>query len=68
MVSITCPCDECKYNGRGHKCTADKINLKYRNMATVHEGRINMWICEKYELSEGAKRVMEFFKEYPEWR
>ena len=67
MVSITCPCDECKYNGRGHKCTAGKINLKYRNMATVHEGRIDVWICDKYELSESAKRVMEFCKEHPEW-
>ena len=60
MVSITCPCIECIYNGRGYKCTAKAINLKYRNMATVYEGRIDMWICDKYELSEDAKQMQEF--------
>jgi hypothetical protein len=59
MVSITCPCIECKYNGKGHKCTAKAINLTYRNIATVNEGRVNMWICDKYELSEFAKQVDE---------
>ena len=31
MVSVTCPCVECIYNGRNNKCKADKINLTYRN-------------------------------------
>ena len=26
MVSVTCPCAECVYNGRNNKCKADKIN------------------------------------------
>lgn len=59
MVSITCPCIECKYNGKGNKCTAKAINLTYRNMTTINEGRVNMWICDKYELSEFAKQVDE---------
>ena len=61
MVSITCPCVECIYNGKRYKCTAKAINLKYRNMATVNEGRVDMWICDKYELTESAKRVQRYF-------
>lgn len=68
MVSITCPCAECTYNGKGRKCTAKHIKLKYRNMMTVNEGRVDMWICDKYELSERAKRIQEFFEEHPERR
>lgn len=64
MVSITCPCIECKYNGKGNKCTAKAINLTYRNMATVNEGRVNMWICDKYELSEFAKQIDKSFEEF----
>lgn len=61
MVSVTCPCIECKYNGKAHKCTAKAINLTYRNMATINEGRVNMWVCNKYELSDEAKRIEEDF-------
>ena len=61
MVSITCPCVECRYNGRAHKCTAKAIKLTYRNMATINEGRVDMWICNKYELSDEAKRIEEDF-------
>jgi hypothetical protein len=64
MVSITCPCAECKYNGKGYKCTAKAIKLSYRNMATVNEGRVDMWICDKYELSEFAKRIDKSFEEF----
>lgn len=67
MVSITCPCVECRYNGRAHKCTAKAINLSYRNMATVNEGRVDMWICDKYELSDSAKRVQQFFEQHPQF-
>ena len=62
MVSITCPCAECKYNGKGYKCTAKAIKLSYRNMVTVNEGRVDMWICDKYELSEFAKRIEKSFE------
>lgn len=57
MVSITCPCIECTHNGRRNKCTAKKINLKWRNMLTVNEGRIAMWICDKHEVSEEWKEL-----------
>ncbi len=67
MVSITCPCVECRHNGRTQKCTAKAINLTYRNMATVSEGRVDMWICDKYELSDSAKRVQQFFEQNPQW-
>lgn len=61
MVSITCPCIECRHNGRANKCTAKAINLTYRNMATINEGRVDMWVCNKYELSDEAKRIEEDF-------
>ena len=61
MVSITCPCVECRYNGRAHKCTAKAIKLTYRNLATINEGRVDMWVCNKYELSDEAKRIEEDF-------
>lgn len=66
MVSITCPCVECINNGKGNKCKAKAINLKFRNMATVNEGRVDMWVCDKYELSEWAKRIDKSLKNYME--
>lgn len=63
MVSITCPCVECVYNGARYKCKASKINLKYRNMATVNEGRVDMWVCDKYTLTEEAKRIEQIIKQ-----
>ena len=70
MVSITCPCSECIYNGKRYKCTAKSINLKYRNMATVNEGRVDKWICDKYELSEEAKNIQKLINEETkrQWR
>ena len=32
-------------------------------MATVNEGRIDMWVCDKYELSDEAKRMQEVYNE-----
>jgi len=64
MVSITCPCIECKYNGKKNKCTAKAINLTYRNMATINEGRVDIWICDKHELSESAKQIDKLFEEF----
>ena len=64
MVSITCPCAECKYNGKGHKCTARAIKLSYRNMVTVNEGRVDMWVCDRYELSELAIQIDKTFKDF----
>lgn len=61
MTSITCPLIECIHNGKNHKCTAKSIKLSYRNMVTVHEGRVNMWVCDHYELTDEAARVAEEF-------
>ena len=40
-----------------------------RNMATVNEGRVDMWVCDKYELSPGAEQIfkglLELMKENP---
>lgn len=63
MTSITCPLTECIHNGKNHKCTAKAINLAYRNMATVHEGRVHMWICDHYEMTEEAMKAAEMFAE-----
>ncbi len=57
MVSVTCPCVECIHNGRRNKCTAKNINLTFRNMATVNEGRVDMWICNMYEKSAFSKEL-----------
>lgn len=62
MTKVYCPNSECIYNGRRGNCKADKLNLEYRNMATVNEGRVDMWICDRYELTDEAKGLMEKFK------
>ena len=64
MVSVTCPCVECVHNGRRNKCTAKNISLTFRNMATVNEGRVDMWVCNKYEKSDFCKRFEEDLKNY----
>ncbi len=63
MVSVTCPCGECMHNGARYKCTAKNIKLTFRNMATVNEGRVNMWICNQYKLSAEAKEMERLFKQ-----
>ena len=57
MSKVICPCVECIHNGNHYVCKADKVEFKYRNMATVNEGRVDMWICRQYELSEYAKKI-----------
>lgn len=58
MSKIICPCVECIHNDNS-VCNADNVELKWRNMATVNEGRIDMWICKKYESSDYAKKIKE---------
>lgn len=62
MVSVTCPCGECIHNGARYKCTAKNIKLTFRNMVTVNEGRVDMWICNQYELSDEVKQINEALK------
>ncbi len=64
MSKIICPCVECIYNGDDHVCYADEVKLTFRNMATVNEGRVDMWVCNQYELSEGAKAIDDKIIEY----
>ena len=67
MVSITCPCTECEYNGKQMKCRAKQIHLGWRNMATINEGRVDMWICDHYKPSEWyievGKKIIEHIEE-----
>ena len=62
MVSVTCPCVECVHNGRRNKCTAKNISLTFRNMATVNDGRVDMWVCNMYEKSEYYRKFEEYLK------
>lgn len=62
MPKVICPCVECECHGKGNVCKADKIKLTYRNMMTVHEGRVDMWVCDKYQISDEAKELYEAAK------
>ena len=64
-MKVICPCVECQYN-ENNKCKAKEIKLTWRNMLTVNEGRVDMWICDKYSYDEqtqaiydGIKKIME---------
>ncbi len=48
MTKIICPCVECPHNGKNYVCKAKKIKFVFRNMETVNEGRVNMWVCSQY--------------------
>ena len=62
MTKVLCPYVECK-NNKNQRCTCNEIRLTGRNMATVNEGRIDMWICNQYELDEWVKYAQsEFLK------
>lgn len=66
MTKIICPSEECKYCNANHICIAKQVNLTYRNMATVNEGRVDMWVCKQYEpddeYRELEKNIEEFMK------
>jgi len=61
MPKVYCPCVECKYHGRVNNCKAEKLILKWRNMATVNEGRVDMWICDQYEEKFEAQEIIAKF-------
>lgn len=63
MSKVICAAVECKYN-KNSICKAKEINLSAGNIATVHEGRQDIWRCKMYELSEFSKKVIEFLKEH----
>lgn len=71
MTKIICPCDDCIHNGKeekGYVCQCKEISLIFRNMNTVNEGRQNLWVCKKYEMSEELKELEEHLKRYWESR
>lgn len=57
MSKIICPCGECVHNGKNYICKADKVEFKWRNMATINEGRVDMWVCKQYELPDKKREV-----------
>lgn len=61
-MKVTCPCIECKFNDN-LKCTCKVINLTFRSMNTINEGRVNMWVCDKYELSNEAEEMFKIVEE-----
>ena len=56
MTKVWCPCVECEYNDK-QRCKAKELKFKWRNMATLNEGRVDMWICDQYTLSQESKRI-----------
>ena len=63
MSKIICPCGECIHNGKNYICKADKVEFKWRNMATINEGRVDMWVCKQYELSDCAQKIISCLKD-----
>lgn len=64
MTKIKCPCAECVHNGNHSICKAKEIKLTWRNMATVNEGRVDMWVCNQYEASKEAVELSEHFVKF----
>ena len=64
MPKITCTCFDCKYCDDDCQCTAEEIKLTNGNIATVWEGRRDVWWCRSFEMSEEAKAIHEKVKEY----
>lgn len=66
MTQITCACLDCKFCKENAQCTAKEIKLSWGNIATVWEGRQDVWWCKSYEMSDEAKATYEeiykFFK------
>lgn len=62
MSKVICAAVECKYN-KNSICKAKEINLSAGNIATVHEGRQDIWRCKMYELSDFSKEVRKLLKE-----
>lgn len=63
MPKLICAAVDCKYNGKGHQCTAKKITMSEHYMLTVNEGRQHLWRCKQYEMDEDIQRMEEQFKE-----
>lgn len=62
MTKVWCPCAECIYNDR-NRCKSRELSFRYRNMATVNEGRVDMWICDHYQIDEKSHEIMAQMQE-----
>lgn len=63
MTKITCACFDCKYCSENAECMAEEIKLTSGNIATVWEGRQDVWWCKSFEMSEEAKDFVKRIKE-----
>ena len=63
MTKILCPCVECTHNS-DQVCKAKKIILSMGNIATAHEGRRDIWVCNQYEATELYKKIESEFIKY----
>lgn len=61
MTNVFCPSVDC-VNNKNLKCKSKNIELVWRQMATVNEGRVEMWICKNYEMSSEAKEMLDKVK------
>ena len=61
MTKIICPCTDCVHNGNRYVCKCKEVSLIFRNMATVNEGRQDLWVCKQYEKSARAKELEDKF-------
>ena len=68
MSKIVCPREECKYCNDNHICIAKQVNLTYRNMVTVNEGRVDMMICNQYEPDDEYSELEKNFEEFMKTR
>ncbi len=59
MTNITCACFDCKYCNDNSQCTAKEIKIAFGNIATVWEGRQDVWWCKSFEMSEEAKDIYQ---------
>lgn len=63
MTKITCTCFDCKYCNQNAECEAKEIKLTSGNIATLWEGRQDVWWCKSFEMSEEAKKTYKRIRE-----
>ena len=61
MTKVVCAAIECKHQKNGI-CTKKEINLSQGNIATVYEGRQDVWRCRMFELSDFSREIQEMLR------
>jgi hypothetical protein len=64
VTEITCACFDCKFCDDNAKCTAKEIKITFGNIATVWEGRQDVWWCKSFEMSEEAKESYQIINSW----